>query len=118
MVERFILTLKTLLCCLLCVPYRQESFGRELDAIVQWYNAHRPHTRLGGKTPDGVYYGTYPANRRPRLKPRARWPHGSPCAVPWAAVRVAPGAELTVEVRFPRGRRHLPILSVKRRRAA
>ena len=42
-VERCILTMKTLLACLLLVPYRRERFRRELDAIVQWYNEYRPH---------------------------------------------------------------------------
>jgi hypothetical protein len=51
-VERFILTLKTLLACLLLVPYRRQEFQRELDAIVAWYNEHRPHKRLDGRTPN------------------------------------------------------------------
>ena len=73
-VERHILTLKTLLSCLLLVPYRHESFQRELTAIADWHNAFRPHTWLGGKTPDEVYYDRYPANRSPRFEPRAHWP--------------------------------------------
>ena len=79
-VERFILTMKCLLGCLLLVPYRRASFQRELDAIAQWYNESRPHTWLGGKTPNEVYNGHYPANRRPRFEPRSHWPRGSPCA--------------------------------------
>ncbi len=115
-VERFILTLKTLLSCLLLVPYRREGFQRELDAIVEWYNQHRPHEWLGGKTPNEVYFGQFPANRKPRFELRSRWPRGSPCAKPWALVRGSPGATLTLEVSFHRGRKHLPI--VKLRRAA
>ncbi len=42
-VERFILTLKCLLSCLLLVPYRREAFQRECDAIVDWYNACRAY---------------------------------------------------------------------------
>jgi transposase InsO family protein len=113
-VERFIQPLKSLLFCLLLVPYRQESFRRELDAITQWYNAHRPHTWLGGKTPDEVYFDRYPDNRRPRFEPRPQWPRGSPCAKPWALVRGKPGAELILEVRFHRGRKHLPIVTLRR----
>ncbi len=79
-VERFILTLKTLLGCLLLIPYRRERFLQELAAIVEWYNQHRPHEWLGGKTPDEVYYGCHPANRKPRFEVRSRWPRGSPCA--------------------------------------
>jgi transposase InsO family protein len=113
-VERFILTLKTILGCLLLVPYRRDKFREELSAIVEWYNRHRPHSWLGGQTPDEVYYRKFPANRKPRHEPRAAWPRGSPCAQPWALVRGKPGAELTLEVSFHRGRKHLPIVNLKR----
>jgi hypothetical protein len=113
-VERVILTIKTVLAGLLLVPYRRDAFQRELDSIVGWYNQHRPHTRLGGKTPNEVYNGTFPANRRPRFEPRSKWPRGSPCAMPWALVRGSPGAKLTLEVSFQRGCKHLPIVTFKR----
>ena len=35
------------------------------------------------------------------------WPRGSPCARHWALVRGKPGAELTLEVSFHRGRKTL-----------
>ena len=112
--ERFILTLKTLLRCLLLVPYKREAFQRELDLALAWYNRHRPHTWLGGKTPDEVYYGQFPANRRPRHEPRERWPRGSPCARPWALVRGSPGARLQMHVSFVNGHKHLPLISLCR----
>jgi hypothetical protein len=113
-VERFILTLKTLLRCFLLIPYRRATFLRELCAVVQWYNSHRPHTWLGGRTPDEVYYGTFAANRRPRFEPRAKWPRGSPCARPWALVRGSPGAKLKLNISFLNGRKHLPLVSLVR----
>ncbi len=113
-VERAILTIKCLLPCLLLVPYRREAFLRELSAIVEWHNEHRPHSWLGGRTPNEVYFGRFPANRRPRLEPRSRWPRGSHCARPWALVRGSPGARLTVEVSFHNGKRHLPVVKVRR----
>ncbi len=113
-VERFILTLKTLLACLFLVSYRRANLQRELDAIVAWYNQHRPHEWLGGRTPNEVYYGRYPANRSPRYEPRSHWPRGSPCARPWALVRGSPGAKLTLEVGFHAGRKHLPVVRLKR----
>jgi hypothetical protein len=64
--------MKCLLGCLLLVPYRREAFQRELDAIAQWYNGSRCHTRLGGRTPDEVYHGRFPANRKPRNPPQSR----------------------------------------------
>ena len=113
-VERFILTMKCLLSCLPLVPYRRESFQRELDATAHWYNVFRPHTRLGGRTPDEVYYGRYPANRSPRFEPRAHWPRGSPCARPWALVRGKTGARVELEVTYHAGRKHLPVITVRR----
>jgi transposase InsO family protein len=113
-VERCILTMKTLLACLPLVPYRRERFRRELDAIVHWYNEYRPHVWLGGQTPNEVYHGRYPANRRPRFEPRPAWPRGSPCARPWALVRGKSGARLTLEITCHCGRKHLPIVRLRR----
>ena len=113
-VERFILTFKTILGCLWLVPYRRDKFREELLATVEWYNSHRAHSTLSGRTPDEVYYHKFPANRKPRQEPRKDWPRGSPCARPWALVRGKSGAELTLEVSFHRGRKHLPIVNLKR----
>ena len=113
-VERFILTIKGLLGCVLLVPYRRDAFQRELDLVVEWYNRSRPHTWLGGKTPDEAYHGRFPANRKPRFEPRSRWPRGSPCAKPWALVRGSPGAKLTLEVSFVAARKYLPIVTLRR----
>ena len=114
MVERVILTIKCLLRFLPFVPYRREAFLKELTATVEWYNQARPHTWLGGRTPNEVYSAVFPANRRPRFEVRSRWPRGSPCAKPWALVRGSPGAKLTLDVSFHRSRRHLPIITLKR----
>ena len=114
MVERVILTIKCLLSQLLLVPYRREAFLRELTAAADWYNECRPHTWLGGRTPNERYAGHFPANRRARFEPRPRWPRGSPCAKPWALVRGNPGAKLTLEVTFHAGRKHLPIVTLNR----
>ena len=113
-VERVILTIKCLLSGLPLVPYRRETFLKELTAIVEWYNGSRPHTWLGGRTPNEVYAGAFPANRRPRFEPRSGWPRGSPCAKPWALVRGSPGAKVSLDVDFHAGRKHLPIVKLKR----
>jgi transposase InsO family protein len=113
-VERFILTLKSLLCGLLLIPYRREAFQRELDHAIQWYNGHRPHTWLRARTPDEVYHGAFPANRKPRFEPRSCWPRGSPCAGPWAVVKGKPGARLELNVTFLHGQRHLPLATLTR----
>ena len=113
-VERAILTMKCLLARLLFVSYRRDAFMRELTAAADWHNEHRPHSWLRGQTPNERYYGKFPANRRPRFEPRNRWARGSPCARPWALVRGSPGARLAFEVRFHEGRKHLPIVTVRR----
>src|SRR5260221_9232047 len=82
-VERFILTLKQGCArTLLLTPLRKRQFQEEVSLFSEWYNRFRPHTTLGGRTPDEAYYHHFPANRRPRYEPRARWPRGSPCAKP------------------------------------
>jgi len=113
-VERAILTLKCLLSYLPLVPYRRSALQRELDAIQDWYNGHRPHTWLDGRTPDEVYYGKYPAHRKPRFETRARWPRGSPCARPGALVRGSPGVKLALETHFHAGHRYLPVVPLTR----
>jgi hypothetical protein len=113
-VERAILTIKCLLSRLLLVPDRRDAFLRELTRTVDWYNQFRPQTWLGGKTPNEVYFAKFPANRRPRFEPRLRWPRGSSCAKPWALVRGSPGAKLTLNVGFLAGRKHLPVITLKR----
>ena len=55
MIERLILTTKQLLRLLPLIPLRRESLRRELVTIFDWYNEHRPHTGLAGKTPNEVY---------------------------------------------------------------
>jgi transposase InsO family protein len=113
-VERAIRTLKELLRMLVLIPIRQAAFRKELQLIVEWYNSFRPHSSLGGRTPDEVYFRKFPANRRPRHEPRAKWPRASPCARPWALTRGRPGARLELEVTHHVGRKHLPIVSLKR----
>ena len=79
-VERLILSLKTECLAALLVPYSRDEVMRELQWYGQWHNGSRPHTKLGGRTPDEVYHAKRPANRSPRFEPRPGWPRGSPCA--------------------------------------
>ena len=93
---------------------REKEFRKELALLAGWYNGHRPHMTLGGKRPDEVYFHRFPANRKPRYEPRSRWPRGSPCTKPWALTRGRPGARLELDLAFLEGRRHLPVVSLKR----
>lgn len=113
-IERLILTLKTLLRGLPLVSLRQSNFRREIGLAIDWYNGYRPHMTLGGRTPNEVYTGSYPANRKPRYEPRDRWPRSSVCAQPRTLVKGQPGARIEIEVGFASGRRHLPVVHLKR----
>ena len=114
LIERLILTTKQMLRRLPLIPLRRQSLRRELVAIFDWYNEHRPHTGLAGKAPNEVYRVLRPANRCPRVEPRKRWPRGSPCARPRTLVAGQPGDRFKVCVEFQAGRRHLPIVSLSR----
>jgi transposase InsO family protein len=113
-IERLIRTIKSECTRKLMVPYRRDDFRRELSLFVIWYNRHRPHEVLDGCTPDEVYHGLEPACRAPRFEPRQRWPRGSPCAAPLAGVRGRCGARIELNVRRMAGRRHLPIVELRR----
>ena len=114
-IERCIRTLKNE-CTrrLIAVSYRRVDFENELRLYFSWYNGHRPHLRLRGATPDEIYRRRRLAHRAPRFEPRPRWPRRSPCASPQALIRGQPGAPLSLVVRYQCGRRHLPIITLKR----
>ena len=113
-IERFIRTLKDEGLRRILVPLSLRTMRAEANAIIAWYNTCRPHTTLGGRTPDERYRRVASACRRPRFETRPQWPNGSPCASPPATVRGAPGVRLQLVVDFHQGRRHLPIVTLKR----
>ena len=113
-VERFIRTMKSEGTQRIMAALKRRKFRRQLASFITWYNHHRPHTTLGGKTPDEVYFGEFPANRKPRLEPRPNWPRGSPCAKPQTLVAGQPGDAFQLVVAFHDGQRHLPVISLRR----
>ena len=113
-VERLIKSLKDECTRRILVPYRRNACRRELLSFIDWFNEHRPHITLDGRTPNEVYFGRKPANRGPRVEPRQRWPRASPCARPHALVAGQPGTPLQIRVEFHARRRHLPIVSSRR----
>ncbi|MFC1492286.1 integrase core domain-containing protein [Nitrospinota bacterium] len=90
------------------------GFRRELALFADWYNEHRPHSGLDGLTPTEVYHGVEPVSQFPRFEPRARWPRDAPCAAPQVPVAGNSGAIIQLEVGYQAGRRHLPMVSLKR----
>ena len=113
-VERFIRTMKDEGTRRILVPHRRRNLLRDLGSFVSWYNECRPHMTLAGKTPNEVYLRLRPANRRPRIEPRERWPRTSPCAKPITLIAGQPGDRFTLQVDFHDGKEHLPIVSLKR----
>jgi hypothetical protein len=111
-VERFIRSMKEEGLRHILLPLCRRDFRRELDLYLVWYNGRRPHTALGGATPDERYFGRRPANRTPRWEPREKWPRGSPCAAPQTLVKGRPGVRLELAVAFEDGRTHLPIVTL------
>jgi putative transposase len=113
-VERLIRTIKDECTRRILVPLRRDTFCNEMLSYADWHNEHRPHTTLEGRTPNEVYFGRHPANRRPRIEPRPAWPRGSPCARPQALVAGQPGDHFSLDVEHHAGRRHLPIVTLRR----
>jgi transposase InsO family protein len=112
--ERWIKTLKYSLLQDVSIPLRRATLQQERRLRIGWHNEHRPHTALQGRTPNEVYFARSPANRRPRLEPRPHWPRGSPWARPQTLVAGQAGERFTLEVRFHRGKRALPIVNLRR----
>ncbi len=113
-VERFILTMKNECTRRILVPQRREDFRCQLVCFTNWYNVWRPHMTLRGRTPNEVYFGQRPANRRPRIEARRHWPRGSRCAKPQTLVAGRPGDRFTLEVEYHGGQRHLPMVKLQR----
>ena len=68
-VERFFRTFKSEFARRITVPLCRRDFRQQVVRYIDWYNKHRPHTTLRGRTPNEVYFGRKPANRRPRIEP-------------------------------------------------
>jgi putative transposase len=113
-VERFIQTVKIECTRRLFVSLRVKTFRQELSWFTVWYNQHRPHTTLGGRTPEEVYFQQRPANRSPRFEPRASWPRPAPCALPQVLVKGQPGVRIELAVSYQHGCKHLPVATIRR----
>ena len=111
--ERAIRTIKDALQWII-VPTRCDAMIQEMNGLIDWTNQHRPHTTLGGKTPDEVYFRRFPAHCRPRIEPRPNWPRASPCAKPQVLVAGKPGDRFHVEVSHLHRHSHLPVVTLRR----
>jgi hypothetical protein len=95
------------------VPFRRDELRMLLRSYICWYHEHRPHQGLGGRTPNEVYVGQWPANERARIEPRAKWPWGSPCSLPAVAAHGRPGRVVELVVQHLDDDARLPIVELK-----
>ncbi|MBL9028803.1 MAG: DUF559 domain-containing protein [Myxococcales bacterium] len=108
--ERFFRSLKTeMLRRLPWVPMSKKRLTEEVAAYMGWYDLHRPHRGLCGRTPCELRTGTKPARGR-RLEPRPAYPIDQRRDLPKGR-RVK--GELVVVVDHFEGRSHLPIVSLR-----
>ncbi|MCP4823224.1 MAG: DDE-type integrase/transposase/recombinase [Shimia sp.] len=114
LIERFILSLKNECTRVIVVPLCRETFHQELTCFTNWYDQNRPHSTLDGRTPHEVYHKLRPASERPRFEPRSRWRRTARCASPQAPVVSHCGARIRLDVRYYRGRKHLPVVALRR----
>ncbi|MBM4185662.1 MAG: transposase [Gemmatimonadetes bacterium] len=85
----------------------------EVGHFARWYNEHRPHETLRGATPAEVRDAVRPAKDVVRLetRPGVPLPRGRP---PRDGPRRARSGALEAVVERLEGRRHLPIVSLRR----
>ena len=97
----------------LLLPLRPAAMLSQLKSYAIWFNEHRPHMSLAGRTPNEVYLAKHPANRYPRLEPREHWPRASRCASPNVPIRGQPGVRLELVVSHHAGNKNLPVVALK-----
>jgi transposase InsO family protein len=106
-VERFIRSMKTECTRRIIVPFRRSEMRRQLSSYATWYNRHRPHSGLDGRTPAEAYHGTAAARDALRYEPRPRWKQDPENR------RGRPGVRLELVLRHHDGRRHLPVVELR-----
>jgi transposase InsO family protein len=112
--ERFIRTLKEEGLAHELIPLQHRAFCASLVRLEDWYNEVRPHSSMGDATPDEVFHGRRPANRRRRFEPRARYPAKGACSAPRVPARTKIGARLDLVAMSFRGARHLAQVEIRR----
>ncbi len=105
--ERVILTAKSELLGTCMLPLRRSAMLHELALGAVWYNAHRPHRRFSGDTPDEIRMGRTPAIDLPRFETRPRYPSRH-------ALCAQRGVKLELCIDYLQGRKHLPLVSLRR----
>ncbi len=92
-IERFFRTLKSEGTRPISIPLRVATIREEIALFATWYNQYRPHRALDGRTP-----AECATNTVAKSKPA---PPG-------------PNQTLTLVVGYLEGRRHLPVVQIRR----
>ena len=104
LIERFIRSMKDEHFRRIVVPLSDDDLRVGLDAYVEWYNDHRPHSALEGETPSERLQGRSPACDEPGFETRARHPRRGR-----RRVRGILEVEITSVAQQP----HLPIVALR-----
>ena len=112
--ERVIKSIKYEFLNHIVVSLSQNDMENVVRSYVAWYNEHRPHTRLFGRTPNEVYFNRRAANTLRRIEPRKYAKHSTPCASPGMMIRGKAGVKVKLAVNFLNGNRLLPIVKIER----
>jgi hypothetical protein len=87
------------------VPFSLTAMRRELRLYTGWFNEHRPHAALDGRTPRKVHQVR--KRSAPSIEPRPRWPSRR-------RRHVAHGHRVRLDVGFLENRKHLPVIALRR----
>ena len=90
------------------MPVSLLRIEHELDAYLLWYRQHRPHQGVGGRTPQerlSIRQGDAGADARTSSDARTKRQRGPPRR---------PKRPLRLVVSYVDGRRHLPVIELRR----
>ena len=100
-IERFWKTLKYHWLQHIAIARGQNQFHEQLELMRRWYNEFKPHSTLGGRTPEEVYSNARePKCNQPRHEPRPNYPINAPRLKSKPPVRGSPGQKLKLCVTF------------------
>ena len=112
-IERLIRSIKDEFLRRIRIPLVVEAMHADIQSYADWYNEHRPHEYLRGRTPNEVYFDRPAANEAPRYETRLKYPRDGWVASPQAPVKGRRGARLDIEVTQYAGRPELPIVALR-----
>jgi transposase InsO family protein len=112
-VERFIRTLKQECVRRIVVPLATEAFERELLTYVGWFNEHRPHRTLAGRTPNEVHEGRAAARELPRIETRQE-PKGRRVGATEIQSHARQVTQLRLVIKHFEDRKRLPVIEMDR----